>query len=78
MFEFENFTINGIYATRFIASWLKEGGKLKNGSDLALFRTWLRTLKLSNEEVDRISFLVTNGKLELEMSAQDFLEENDK
>lgn len=78
MIEFENFTINGIYATRFIASWLAEGGKLKNGSDLCLFRTWLRSLKLTNEEVDRISFLVTNGKLELKMSAQEFLEEHDK
>ena len=76
MIEFENGTYNGIYYTRFIASWLRKGGMLKSGHDLWLFRSWLRHLGLGSLDVDRISFLVTNGKLELEDDAEKFLEEN--
>lgn len=75
---FENKLINGnIYATRFIASWLRSGGKL-DGSHKRYddFRKWLKSLGLNDEDIHDICFLADNGKLELEMSAEKFIEEN--
>ena len=50
---FENKLINGyVYATRFIASWLKVGGNLKSGKDIATFRRWLESIgELSKEDI---------------------------
>lgn len=62
-----------VYETRFIASWLKAGGQLKNGSDMAKFKRWLLSLGLTEDEADRIKFLAENGKLELQHSASNFL-----
>ncbi len=70
---FENKNINGIYATRFIASWVRKGGQLKYGEDIDNFHDWLLSLGLSKEDADDIKFLATNGKLELEDSARKFL-----
>ena len=71
---FENKTINGyIYATRFIASWLRAGGQLKNRSDIDDFNEWLLSLGLTEEDANHIKFLAENGKLELETSAKQFL-----
>lgn len=72
---FTNKQINGyIYATRFIASWVRKGGKLQYGKDIDNFYEWLLSLGLSKEDADDIKFLATNGKLELEISAKEFLE----
>lgn len=72
---FTNKQINGyIYATRFIASWVRKGGKLQYGKDIDNFYKWLLSLGLSKEDADDIKFLATNGKLELEISAKEFLE----
>ena len=76
MIEFENKNINGIYASRFIASWLRVGGKLNNGSDMNLFKSWLRELGLDKEDIEAIRFLASNGKLELENSTERFLKEH--
>ena len=71
---FENKAINGyIYATRFIASWLRAGGQLKDGSDIDDFNEWLLSLGLTEEDANHIKFLAENGKLELETSAKQFL-----
>ena len=71
---FENKPINGYtYATRFIASWVREGGKLRTGKDIDNFYEWLLSLGLSKEDADNIKFLATNGKMELEYSAKMFL-----
>ena len=71
---FENKPINGYtYATRFIASWVREGGKLRTGEDIDNFYEWLLSLGLSKEDADDIKFLATNGKMELEYSAKMFL-----
>lgn len=74
MFENENF--NGIYYSRFIASWVRKGGKLKNGIDVGLFRAWLISLGVDDISVNNIVFLATNGKLELENSAEKFIAEH--
>ena len=76
MIEFENGTYNGIYYTRFIASWVRKGGMLKSGHDISLFRSWLKHLGLGSLDIDRVTFLATNGKMELEGDAKEFLEEN--
>ena len=74
MSDFENKSIFGIYATRFIASWLKMGGMLYTGKDVDNFRSWLLSLGLNSDEAWPIIYLATTGKLELEVDAQAFLE----
>lgn len=73
---FENKQIRGVYATRFIASWLREGGKLQNGGDYNEFRRWLKSMDLNSEEVNDIAFLAMNGRLELETDARNYLKEH--
>lgn len=71
---FENRQINGyIYETRFIASWLREGGQLRTGKDYDNFYEWLLSLGLNQDDADHIKFLASNGKMELENSARKFL-----
>ena len=70
---FENRIIEGIHISRFVASWVKEGGKLTFE-----FKEWLKTLtingrQLTNEEIQDIYNFGTNGKLELETLAAMFL-----
>ena len=71
---FENESIRGIYATRFIASWLRMGGMLCTGKDVDNFRSWLLSLGLNSDEVWPIMYLATNGKMELAVNAKAFLE----
>jgi hypothetical protein len=74
---FENTQINNYtYATRYIASWLREGGQLRYGNDIDKFYKWLLSMGLSKEDADHIKFLATNGKMELEYQARMFLAEN--
>ena len=73
MSDFENKSIRGIYATRFLASWLKMGGMLCAGKDVDNFRSWLLSLGLNSDEVWTIMYLATNGKMELEVNAKAFL-----
>lgn len=70
---FENRAINGIYMTRFIASWMNKGGQIRYGKDRDNFREWLLSLGLSENDAQDILNLATNGKLELETSAKQFL-----
>ena len=71
---FENVLINGyIYATRFIASWIRVGGTLNKHGDLTKFRKWLESLGLSEEDIHCITFLAMEGKLELQENAKKFL-----
>ena len=71
---FENESIRGIYATRFIASWLRMGGMLYTYEDVDNFRSWLLSLGLNSDEVWPIIYLATNGKMELEVNVKAFLE----
>ena len=72
---FENKRINGyIYATRFIMSWVRSGGKFdKHGEGYDDFRKWLESLELKTEDIENIMFLAQNGKLELEVSAKNYI-----
>ena len=78
---FENKDIEGIYISRFIASWQEAGGNCRK--DYGLFEEWLETLiingrHLTDEEIHDILFIANNGKLELELSAKMFLKKNAK
>ena len=72
---FENKVINGyIYATRFIISWVKSGGKFdRHGKGYDDFRNWLKSLGLKTGDINDIMFLAQNGKLELEVSAKNYI-----
>ena len=72
MDRFENVVIRGIHASRYIMSWLREGGSIR---DRDKFRKWLKALpmELTNEEVQHIVEIYDNGKLELEVNASRFL-----
>lgn len=72
---FENKVILDVYATRFIASWLKVGGSLRYRDDVDDFCEWLSSIGLGEEEVRRVKNIATNGKLELQTSAKKFLKE---
>ena len=82
MSEFENRMIEGIYMSRFVASWINEGGNFKrkfvDGQIIVPFKEWLKTLtindrKLTDEEIYDIYNFATNGKLELEVLAANFM-----
>lgn len=66
--EFENKLIKGIHCSRYVASWINEGGFI---SPIGHFRAWLRTLTvdgehLTSDEIRYICNFAGNGKLELE------------
>ena len=73
---FNNNLINDIHKSRYIASWLKEGGRLYYGEDIDNFYKWLLSLGLTEDEAQQVVNLATNGKLELENSARKFLNEH--
>ena len=77
IFMFENKKINGIHASRFIMSWVREGGRLgHHGEDHDEFKKWLRSLGLNEDEINDIWILASNGKMELEASARKFINNN--
>lgn len=70
----KNDTFEGIYYSRFIASWIKMGGS-KNIWD---FRDWLEQLVINGKHLDEhtievILNLFDNGKMELEFNAKLFI-----
>lgn len=74
---FTNKQINGyVYETRYIASWIREGGQLQYGEDVNNFYKWLLSMGLAEDEANHIKFLATNGKFELETSARNWLNEH--
>lgn len=88
----ENKMIAGIHYSRFIASWMNEGGNFKakavrdeNGEIEDVFypfMEWLKSIEfedrdhITNVEAREIFDLVQCGKLELEMSAKEYLTKN--
>ena len=75
---FENkLTHNGIHYTRYIVSWHVGGGeKLRNVRN-ENFENWLRDSQhLTEEEINDIHDIYTNGKMELESSVRLWLKEH--
>ena len=71
---FENVTVRGVHATRYIMSYVRAGGELL-GRKVWEFEDWLKSLGLDEEEIYSILSIARNGKLELEISAAQFLAE---
>lgn len=74
---FENKTFEGIYYSRFVASYVKVRGKIY----LDDFRAWLRQLiingkQLPDDVIRDICELGTNGKLELESNLKMWIKSN--
>ena len=70
MFENLKDKKNKIHYTRYIMSWIREGGDC---NDLDWFAEWLASLELDKEDISEIRFIMSNGKMELESSARKFL-----
>ena len=72
MERFDNVIIRGTHASRYIMSYLREGGEANYRGK---FRKWLKSLpmELTEEEIDYIVGIYDNGKMELEMNAKRFL-----
>ena len=72
MERFDNAIIKGTHASRYIMSYLREGGSPRYRDK---FREWLKSLpmELTEEEIDYIVGIYDNGKMELEMNAKRFL-----
>lgn len=79
MDTWKNETECGIHPTRFIMSWVREGGTFsRRGNGYDDFRKWLKTLiidgkPLSDNDIAHVMFLAMEGKLELESSAKAYL-----
>ena len=74
---FENKIFEGIYYSRFIASYNNVGG---NVCDRVKFTQWLTSLSINGkhmteEQAYEIYYLASNGKLELESNARKFLKD---
>ncbi len=72
MNSFDNAVIKGVHASRYIMSYLREGGEAKYRDK---FREWLKALplELTEEEINHIVEMYSNGKLEFEIDAKRFL-----
>lgn len=71
---FENKVYENIYYSRFVASWVRGGGRLNYS-----FKRWLESLTINGKKIPKtiiaeIFSYGTNGKLELEESARCYLE----
>lgn len=74
---FENKQYEGIYYSRFLASWCNAGGSFGQRTGW-LFKDWLRQLIINGkpipeEIVNDIYNYASNGKMELEGNAKVFL-----
>lgn len=76
---FENKLIRGVHATRYINSYLIAGGlhwELERRAGYSRFEQWLKSLKLSEDEIGAIMEIGRNGKLELQEHAKEWLKQN--
>ena len=67
--------VEGIHYTRYIESWRNMGGKFVADD---FFDDWLRSEKVTEEEIRKIHEFVGMGKLELELTAKKFIEKQKK
>ena len=82
MKDFENGKVGDIYYSRFIASFIKMKSKVEGGYHIDnRFEEWLRTLTIdgnpiSDDAINDMVFMMETGKLELEISAKEYLEKH--
>ena len=64
----------GVHYSRIIASWRKEGGNVYPSHRWnTKFTEWAHSIGCTDEEIIDMTDLATNGKMELEASAREFL-----
>ena len=68
--QFANQILNGIHASRYIASYANVGGDLQNRWQ---FIDWLQSVGLTEDEAWFVANLATCGKFELQKNAVDWL-----
>ncbi|MBP5597993.1 MAG: hypothetical protein J6Y02_21675 [Pseudobutyrivibrio sp.] len=71
----ENKTYEGIFYSRFVASWTNVNGKVT-----VEFKDWLKNLtyngkRMPDNVVNEIYDFATNGKFELEVLAKEFMDD---
>lgn len=64
-----------IYYSRYIASWYVAGGRFDSLNDILNFKDWMRSINLTEDEVEAIAKIAACGKVELEQSARAFINE---
>lgn len=69
MFENKLSETHEIHYSRYIASWINEGGHTFG----KFFIEWLKSIGLTETEIRDIRNLATDGKLELEASAKKYV-----
>lgn len=69
---YENKVVNGVRLSRYIASWLNVGGKIYYDHESQWYK-WLESLGFSEDDIWNATNMALNGKLELEVSAKEFL-----
>lgn len=78
MNQFENrINYNIGYKSRIIASWVNVGGKVRTRKDRELFKKWMISIGISEEDAKDVKYFATNGKLEYEGAARQFLNEQE-
>ena len=62
----------GIPYSRYVASWYNAGGR----RNYLHIKAWLKDLGLEEDDCANVADMATNGKLELEEHARNFLKSN--
>lgn len=71
MLENKKTKAQGIYYSRYIASWAEACGQAYFGDK---FEEWLRSEECTEEEIHEIVDMAITGKYELELSAKMFID----
>ena len=80
--NYNNWIVNGIHATRYVASWVNAGGKVTGIPRYdQKFMNWLKQLIINGRsltekelsDIYEVAQMLHNGKLELQENAKEFL-----
>ena len=74
---FENGLANGVHYSRYIMSWVRMGGSCSKRAGYSMFEDWLKSSNLEPEDIENITHMAQNGRMELETSAARFLKQED-
>lgn len=80
MWNWENNVVGDrLYYSRIIASWVKASRQTKAlpffGDN---FREWMASIGVPEDDINNIFMMANNGKLELEISAQNWIRKHNK
>ena len=79
MWNWENKVVGDLYYSRVIASWVKACRQSWIRPFFGdSFREWMRSIGIPDEDANNIYEMANNGKLELEISAQNWIKKHNK